>query len=448
MDKIDIYQQIWESDQNQFSVSPRNSSGDWEDKDADILLDEQVKASGKRSIDLATRPLFHKVNEDKLFDEKRTYVSFIKLLDNYTIRTLDPEFTADQEEQEQRDFIDLIISTKPIQMALEYINKELEENLSEKQFKAKLQRIWFELYTNYYKGKSIHFASGFEHVFVGEGKFNIRSGNKQATLGDISGYHSWVKFYLDEQNQRVNFLGYKYDLKGNAGPNNPNVVTLQMLQDVTDMRGNVIAQLFKKKGGFFVGPSPECEIAMATVAYFQSLDGIIRDKQRISINDANYDLVLYRSTNPNGSRGEFIRSFFPIFLSTDGVKEPVGPETTIVPIDDIIKNDGSVVIVAALPNPEGSDTGGREWVELKNVTNTPIDLTGWEMQDKMGRPEPLRGTLGPNEVKRFPVRRSSNSSMQMTNKSGLIAVFDNKSQQVATVRYSRAHSGAIIQFTN
>ncbi|NET04829.1 MAG: endoribonuclease [Symploca sp. SIO2B6] len=448
MSHTDIYQQIWESDENQFSVSARNSSGDWEDKNADILLDEQVKASGKPGIDLATRPLFYKVNEDKLFDKKLTYVSFIQLLDNYTIRTLDPEFTPDQEEQEQRDFINLIISTKPIQIALEYINQELGANLSQIQFKAKLQRIWFELYTNYYNGKSTHFASGFEHVFVGEGKFNIRSGNNLDNLGTISGYHSWVKFYLDEQNQRVNFLGYKYDLKGKAGSNNPNVVTLQMLQDVTDMRGNIIAQLFKKKGGFFVGPSPECEIAMATVAYFQSIDGLIRDRQRISINDANYNLVLYRSTNPNGSRGEFIRSFFPIFLGNDGVKEPEMNRPEIVPIDNIIKNDGSVVIVAALPNPEGSDTGGREWVELKNVTNSPINLTGWEMQDKMGRPESLSGTLEPNEVKRFPVRRSSNSSMQMTNKSGLIAVFDNQLQQVATVKYSRANSGEIIQFTN
>ncbi|NER29965.1 MAG: endoribonuclease [Symploca sp. SIO1C4] len=448
MSHTDIYQQIWESDENQFSVSARNSSGDWEDKNADILLDEQVKASGKPGIDLATRPLFYKVNEDKLFDKKLTYVNFIQLLDNYTIRTLDPEFTPDQEEQEQRDFINLIISTKPIQITLEYINQELGANLSQIQFKAKLQRIWFELYTNYYNGKSTHFASGFEHVFVGEGKFNIRSGNNLDNLGTISGYHSWVKFYLDEQNQRVNFLGYKYDLKGKAGSNNPNVVTLQMLQDVTDMRGNIIAQLFKKKGGFFVGPSPECEIAMATVAYFQSIDGLIRDRQRISINDANYNLVLYRSTNPNGSRGEFIRSFFPIFLGNDGVKEPEMNRPEIVPIDNIIKNDGSVVIVAALPNPEGSDTGGREWVELKNVTNSPINLTGWEMQDKMGRPESLSGTLEPNEVKRFPVRRSSNSSMQMTNKSGLIAVFDNQLQQVATVKYSRANSGEIIQFTN
>ncbi len=447
MSETNIYQQIWESDENQFSVSTRTSSGEWEDETADILLDEQVKASGQREIDLATRPLFYKVNEDKL-DKTPTYSSFIKLLDNYAIRSLDPEFTPEEEEHEQLDFISLILSTKPIQLARKYINEELGETLSEQQFRHKLQRIWFELYTNYFKGKSTHFASGFEHVFVGEGKYNIRSGDKRETLGTISGYHSWVKFYLDEKNQRVNFLGYKYDLRGNQGPNNPNVVTLQMTQNVTDMGGNVIAKLFKEKGGFFVGPSPECEIALATVAYYESVYRKLRgDKARITINDATYDLVLYRSTNPNGSRGEFIRSFFPIFLSKDGPTP--GPIIEPPPVrKPNFNNDGPVVVVAALPNPEGSDQGGREWVKLKNVTSEAIDLTGWDMVDKLDRPQLLSGILQPNEVKQFPITRLTQSSMHLSNKSGLITVRDRSSKEIATVTYSRARSGDIFQFNS
>ena len=266
-----IYQVLWENDENQFSVSPRNRSGEWENPNADILLDEQVKASGSREIDLATRPLFYRVDEEKLFDEKRTYLSFINLLDNYAIHSVDPEFTTEQEEAEQREFVSLIMKTKPIQLALRYINQEFGENLSEQQFSSKLRRIWFELYTNYFRGRSTEFASGFEHVFVGEGKYDIDAGDKEETLGKVSGYHSWVKFYLDEQNQRVNYLGYKYDLQGQEGPANPNVVTLQQSQTVSDMRGNIIAKLFKKKGGFFVGSSPECEIAIATVVYYKTI---------------------------------------------------------------------------------------------------------------------------------------------------------------------------------
>ena len=68
------------------------------------------------------------------------------------------------------------------------------------------------------------------------------------------------------------------------------------------------------------------------------------------------------------------------------------------------------------------------------------------MEDRVGRPEVLSGTLQPNEVKRFTVSRSTPDSMQMSNKSGLITLRDPNSEEVAMVRYSRASSGTIIEF--
>jgi poly(U)-specific endoribonuclease len=445
---IDIYQRIWESDKNGCSVSPRQGVDSWENPQADILLDVQVQADGKRNIDLATRPLFHKVNEEKF--DLPTYASFIKLLNNYVANYRTTEIVDEEEKREIDNFIDTILPTEPIKIAREYVNEELGENLSEQQFRTRLQRIWFELFTNYYKGKSTHFCSGFEHVFVGEAKFdaNFRiTRDRTPTLGEISGYHSWIKFYKDEKVRDVNFLGYKFDLQGNQGPDNPNVVTLQMLWNLTDMNGKVIAQLFKKKGGFFVGPSPECEIAMGTVAYYESIHNKFKkdDRRLTTINGANYNIVLYRSITQEGSRGEFIRSFYPEFLGSDGKQEPEIDDTVVVPVDEI-KNDGAVVIVAALPNPQGVDGARDEWVELKNVTNESIDLTGWEMRDKSARPEPLRGTLAPNEIKRFFVSRSSPNSMQLTNKAGFISVFNQQSDLVAAVNYSRANDGEILRF--
>ncbi|NRB06484.1 MAG: lamin tail domain-containing protein [Richelia sp.] len=453
LDDGEIYQRIWNNDENKFSVSPRNEKGEWEDENADILLDEQVKAGGKREIDLATRPLFYRVNESKLFDERTTYVSFISLLDNYAIRSLDPEFTTEEEAAEQERFLSLILPTKPMKIAWEYINKAFCENLSEGQFYQVLYRLWFELYTNYYKGKSTHYCSGFEHVFVGEGKYDIRVGSKKQNLGKVSGYHSWVKFYLDEKNQRVNYLGYKYDLKGDDGPNNPNVVTLQQLHNVTNMRGEVIAQLFKSKGGFFVGPSPECEIAMATVAFYESLHGKIRDQRRVKINGANYNIVLYRNINTNGSRGDFIRSFFPIFLGLDkfsnqekpSTDEPVTTPPIVKPIENDLTNDGIVIIVSALPNPRGVDEGD-EWVELQNNTNQAIDLTGWQLFDKLERPQALKGIITAKGSKRFYIHRTHPDSMQLVNKSGVIILRDQQSQLIAGVKYHGAHSDEVIRF--
>ncbi|MGB3405708.1 MAG: lamin tail domain-containing protein [Microcoleaceae cyanobacterium] len=173
--------------------------------------------------------------------------------------------------------------------------------------------------------------------------------------------------------------------------------------------------------------------------------GKIQDKRRTTIDNANYDIVLYRSTNPNGSRGEFIRSFFPIFIGSDYVKEPPMDRPIVVPIDRILSNNGAIRIVAALPNPEGTDEG-REWVELQNITDEAIDVTGWELRDKLNRPELLSGMIQPQEIQRFIISRLTANTMQMTNRSGLILLYNYNAEQVAAVQYNRARSGTFLQF--
>ena len=216
----------------------------------DILLDEQTKASGRRTIDLATRPLFARVNETKF--ALPIYTTFIRLLDNYVAHFRMQEEVDPRETEEVNGFLDRVVETRVAQVALAFLNDDLGERLSMERFRRVLYRLWFEMYTNYFGGESTHFASGFEHVFVGEAKYDQRFSRREH-LGEISGYHSWIKFYLDESHGRVNFLGYKYDLQGITEADSPDVVTLQMLWNLTNIQGNPLAQLFKKKGGFFVG---------------------------------------------------------------------------------------------------------------------------------------------------------------------------------------------------
>ena len=446
----DIYQELWNRDSNGFSVSLRSGKG-WQNPKADIFLDVQVESSGKQNVDLATRPLFHTVKEDKFKGE--TYTTFIHLLDNYITRVDATEVVTVEEQQEIQRFLDVILATEPMRLARKYINEQLGESLSEQQFRVVLQRLWFELYTNYFQGKATHFCSGFEHVFVGEAKLpanfrEVRKGN--LTLGEISGYHSWIKFYFDEKFRNVNFLGYKYNLGGNVVPKTPNVITLQMTQIITNLKGEAIAQLFKKMGGFFVGPSPECEIALGTVAFFESVHGkFLQDRRRATINGAIYNLVMYRNVTPNGSRGEFIRSFYPEFLGNAGDESPPQDgsdrpdDVVVVPITD--KNDRHVMILRALPNPPGDDEGS-EWVEVKNVSEESIDLGNWELRDRQERPEPLEGILAPNQVQRYILQRATPNSMQLANKPGMIRLYDAQGELVASVNYSNPSSGQIFQF--
>jgi len=305
----DIYQQIWNSDRHKFLVSHRDRQGEWLDPKAEILIDEQVAAFGRRDLDLAKSPLFALVDETK-FQTIPSYISFIRLLDNYRFDNQQAEIVTRLEKVEIERFVRDICQTKPIQLAKAYINRELKFELTTTEFEQQLTSIWFDLYTNYFGDVAVKDASAFEHIFVGEGKYNL-NGNSQDF---ISGYHSWIKFYLDEKNQQVNYLGHNYELQGDIGVDNPYIVSLQMLFETQKLAK--ARSLFKKKGCFFVGTSPECDLAMGTVAYYEHRANykFIQEKRRITINGAVYDLVLYRNLNQDGSRGDYIRSFYPIYL--------------------------------------------------------------------------------------------------------------------------------------
>ena len=309
----DIYQQIWNSDRHKLLVSPRNANGKWIDPNADILLDEQVAAFGRRDLDLARKPLFYRVNEDKLYNIS-TFVSLVELFDNYQFDNQRSEIITKLEKAEIDNFISAILPTKPIAVARDYINNHLNLSINRAEFELQLRKIWFDLYTNYFGDISVKDSSGFEHIFIGEGKYKIDRHPRKIS-GEISGYHSWIKFYLDEKEQKVDYLGHSYDLQGNIGVENPYVVAVQMLWQNIASENNPAIELFKKRGCFFVGTSPECDMAMGTVAFYESLANykFHQEKRRTTINGAVYDLALYRNIQQDGSRGSYIRSFYPIY---------------------------------------------------------------------------------------------------------------------------------------
>ena len=439
-----IYAEIWASDLNRLTVSSREGES-WTDTTADILLDEQARAHGSRTIDLATRPLFHAVKENKL--HRGTYPAFERLLDNFAVNFRDPEEYSPQEGEEIDSFLLQVIDSEPMRLARSYVTRVLQPGLTVAGFRAALRRMWFDIYTNHYRGRSTHYCSGFEHVFVGEGKFDRRRG-AAASKGEISGYHSWLKFYRDEDGGRVNYLGYKYDLgAAGGGPANPHVVTLQMIWNHIDLRGRLRAQLFKKKGGFFVGASPECEMAMATVAFYESQAGLLTNqRKRVHLADQRYDLVLYRSTLPDGAPGQHIRSFYPVYLGADGATFDGGDDDTDVhPVDPGTVNNGPVVIHAAQPNPPGDDSSG-EWVEIANQSRDRVDLTEWELRDRVGRPRPLAGTLEAGAIERFAIPRDTEFGMMLANRRGVITLHDPHGRLAAAVSYGKAEEDAVIAF--
>jgi len=437
-----IYDQIWLADTNRFSLSVRDAEGNWIDPNADILLDHQIKAAGDPWSDLAIHPLFSKVKEARFAEP--TYAAMIQMFDNYLVNYRDPEDFTEQEKAEIANFLNLMQDTQPMKLAYDYVTNGLGKPISKDEFLLDVEKVWFEPFINYYGGDVVYYCSGFEHVFVGEGKFNLRGG---PGWGEVSGYHNWVKFYLDESKGRVNFLGTQYKLPGVSEVRNPHVVTLQMTWTLSNMAGAPVAQIFKERGGFFVGTSPECDLALGTVAYYESIQNLTRNERRaVTIQGGDYNLVIYRETTEENKRGKHIRSFYPEFRG-GGDFEPLprpGSTPILRPIEDVRMQSGPVVVVAALPNPEGAESS--EWVALKNNSAEPIVLDGWFLTDKVGRRRMLEGTLAANEQKQFSVRTMSPQSMQLGNSGGRIVLYRPAGEMVASVFYNRTAEGEVINF--
>ncbi|XP_040281878.1 poly(U)-specific endoribonuclease-D-like [Bufo bufo] len=207
----------------------------------DITLNLQHKVSSSQAgtgTDFSSQKLFDYVNEAKLFI-RPTFKRLIALLDNYIKNTGTVESVTNGEIQEQNAFIDEIFQTTIMKNLSSFLISK-GYYTSVEGFETDLREMWFGLYT---RSKGSLDSSGFEHVFSGE-----------IHKGKISGFHSWVNLYLMEKAGQINYLSYSSD-----GPwtSYPDVFAFQFK----------LSTYLKTVGSFFIGSSPEFEIAMYTLCY-------------------------------------------------------------------------------------------------------------------------------------------------------------------------------------
>lgn len=206
--------------------------------ESDIILNKQemVQKDTTRE-DLCDEPLYQYVNED-LFT-KPTYAAFIKLLDNYDRKTGIDETYSPEELKEQQHFLQEIMKTKLMKELYKFFHQK-DLYTTEKEFIDDLQKMWFGLYS---RSSGEADSSGFEHVFVGEVK-----------KGKVSGFHSWIRFYMLEKKGMLNYFSHNFD-----GPwtSYPDVLGKQFHWD----------GYLKEVGSQFIGSSPEFDFAMYTLCY-------------------------------------------------------------------------------------------------------------------------------------------------------------------------------------
>ncbi|XP_074269728.1 uncharacterized protein LOC141592795 [Silene latifolia] len=253
---------LWELDLNRLTPGT----------DYELDVGEGKKVYGRE--DMAESSLFTWVGEQVL--RKPTFSRFCALLDNYNPHEGVKENVTAQERQEQAAFIEEISRTAPIKYLHKYLNSRgiFTENFQE--FKRMLTDLWFTLYG---RGGTSGSSSSFEHVFVGEIK---ERGEQQ-----VSGFHNWLQFYLEEAKGRVDYQGFILPRRRGQFPDSETqLITVQF-----EWNG-----VLKSVSSMFVGVSPEFEVALYTLCFFAG-----GEENHVEVGPYPVNVKCYRLGNKIGS---------------------------------------------------------------------------------------------------------------------------------------------------
>lgn len=449
----DIFAKIWNMPESHVSVTKMGPDEKPIDETAIVIVHEQGKAGNCLSQDNAPQPLLT-VRDESIFDEP-TFKTLIALFDNYTAVEEQPEVTFSEANhahwQEVDAFLDAVLATEPMKVAIEHIQTELKPGISTDQIRADMKLMWFQPYTNRYRDAK-EFCVGFEHVFIGEDESDPSGADPCKDA--VGGYHSWVKFYFEKKQNKVDCLGYDYP-EGNVADavSDPKVTTVVMRWSPTkEEDGSHGHDLMKKPGGFFVGTRPELEMAFGTLAMYaqhaNKYDNVPNKENhhRVRLGEHLFDLVMHpQSLQPPQrgiprDRGTHIRTLYPKFRGKTIPGEPTPVDLPTQP-----HNTAAIKIVAALVNPPGDADAG-EWVELQNMTDdTEFDLSQWSLCDQSGRKKQLEGKLGAGETIKVMLDRDGESSMMLRNGGGWILLFQDQNRRAA-VKYGRSQSAKRTEF--
>eukprot|EP00931_Biecheleriopsis_adriatica_P066502 TRINITY_DN40845_c0_g1_i1.p1 TRINITY_DN40845_c0_g1~~TRINITY_DN40845_c0_g1_i1.p1 ORF type:complete len:780 (+),score=145.96 TRINITY_DN40845_c0_g1_i1:53-2392(+) len=258
-----ILEELWTLDEARCEVSGRRAGEGgrrpWVNADADILVDEQVPAQRRTLAECAKRPLFARVAPELL--ARPTYLALVRVYDVFQPQESQEKeacvidhsshacggYTA-SEQAAIDEFLEQVTRTAVMRCAFRHITNFLPSVLKSS-WKDVLFKLWFQRRN----GK----PCVFEHIFLGNLSEDL-SGQPIA-----GGFHNWLKFYLEEVRNTATYLGYIYN-NAEDGINNSRFVSGKFVWDHAGFK------LVKDQGGFFIGTSPEWQLASGTVAYFET----------------------------------------------------------------------------------------------------------------------------------------------------------------------------------
>lgn len=220
----------------------------------DFRLDHQARAASLRSgCDRCAHPLFAYVDETRLRAQPCTS-TFLALLNNYERCTHKAERMTAERYAEERAFVSELVTTPHIEFTRLVLESWGLFEGNQEAFAAKLHQLWFTTYALERGGPRC--SSGFEHVFVGEEKWD-----KWKHRSVIVGFHNWIQFLMEERAGRMDYRGYV----GQCPGSDDELVSVRFAWEDDDPEEET-----KSLSTFLIGTSVAFEIALYTLAFWCS----------------------------------------------------------------------------------------------------------------------------------------------------------------------------------
>jgi len=226
----------------------------------------QIQNRAKDKIDQSPNPLL-KLSSD--MPQPETLKLMRRLQDSYKPDQQNGgRNDLDKERKLIADFYNSLKQTPLVRTVGEFlVQKKVFQSLDE--FNTQMLDVWFTFYPNPQKNSRLNFTSGFTHVFLAE-----------LESFKIDGFHNWDYFAKQEQLNTANYYGYivSKDLGKHT-----TVLTCQFKW----------FDQVKPIGGFFIGTSPEFEMAVYSLCFFTRRNG----KCGVKLNGHYIEIVNYATRN-------------------------------------------------------------------------------------------------------------------------------------------------------
>ena len=431
----DIFFEMWKQDVEQGSSIPALLPTETIDPTLGAIVINEIPRPSKTHSFIKSVEIPEK--------KRKSYELLYKLLDNYERLASAGERQTAAELKEQDDFLDYVIGTVPMKLAFEKAKQIRPDKIkSVEDWRQFNHDTWFELFD-----KKERDRSAFEHVLLLDVK------DRGGRVG-IGGGHGWLFLAISDgilvpgivdhpQKDLITNLGPKYggSRLTQQGFMHPEIITYSFQYDYIEQSTGRKIVATKPKGGALMGVSPELQMATGSLAFLMKSSEVSKVVLGYR-DDRTFFGDIKRFPAPNR------KSLITNYVVFQGTRKPGtagferGKNKVVVESPKRASEqpsgfDSAIRILGALVNPPGDDSRHEvgEVVDIVNVTESRVDLSGSTIEGANGNRQLLVGELDAFESMRISLEEAS-----LRNRDGSITIRDAEEDIVDSVKYLSAEA--------